>query len=58
MNIQDTNKRIRLIMHLRNKGITDTRVLSAMEKVACDAYVPAAVLDQAWDDIALPSGAH
>ena len=56
MNTQDTNKRIRLIMHLRNKGITDTRVLSAMETVARDAYVPAAVLDQAWDDIALPIG--
>lgn len=43
-------------MHLRNKGITDTRVLSAMETVPRDAFVPAAVLDQAWDDIALPIG--
>lgn len=56
MNIQDTNKRIRLIMHLRNKGIVDTRVLSAMEKVPRENYVPAAVIDQAWDDIALPIG--
>lgn len=56
MNTQDTNKRIRLIMHLRNKGITDTRVLSAMEKVPRDAYVPDVMQDQAWDDIALPIG--
>ena len=56
MNIQDTNKRIRLIMALRNKGITDTAVLAAMEKIPRDVFVPAAVLDQAWDDIALPIG--
>ena len=56
MNIQDTNKRIRLIMHLRNKGITDTRVLSAMETVPRELYVPEAMQDQAWDDIALPIG--
>ncbi len=56
MNIQDTNKRIRLIMHLRTAGITDTAVLSAMEKTPRDAFVPAAVKDQAWDDTALPIG--
>ena len=53
---QDTNRRIRLIMHLRTMGITDTRVLAAMETVPRDAFVPAAVKDQAWDDIALPIG--
>lgn len=53
---QDTNKRIRLVMHLRNMGITDTRVLGAMEKVPRDFFVPAAVKDQAWDDMALPIG--
>lgn len=56
MNTQDTNRRIRLIMHLRNMGITDTRVLAAMETVPREAFVPAAVKDQAWDDIALPIG--
>lgn len=53
---QSTNKRIRLIMHLRNKGITDTRVLSAMETVPREIFVPHAVQDQAWDDTALPIG--
>lgn len=56
MNTQAANKRIRLIMHLRNMGITDTNVLSAMEKVPRDEFVPDAVKDQAWDDMALPIG--
>ncbi|HBR69014.1 MAG TPA: protein-L-isoaspartate O-methyltransferase [Rhodospirillaceae bacterium] len=50
------NKRIRLIMHLRTRGITDTNVLSAMERVPRDAFVPREVLDQAWEDTALPIG--
>lgn len=56
MNTQNTNKRIRLIMELRNKGITDTNVLSAIERVPRDAFVPAQMRDQAWDDMALPIG--
>lgn len=56
MNAQDMNKRIRLIMHLRTRGITDTNVLSAMERVPRDAFVPREVLDQAWEDTALPIG--
>lgn len=56
MNMQDINRRIRLVMDLRNKGITDTAVLGAMERVPRDIFVPAAVRDQAWDDMALPIG--
>ena len=56
MNIQAANKRIRLIMDLRTKGITDTRVLSAIEKVPREFFVPAQAVDQAWEDIALPIG--
>ncbi len=56
MNTQDANKRIRLIMHLRNKGVTDMNVLGAMEKVPREKFVPDAVRGQAWDDIALPIG--
>jgi len=56
MNTQDINRRIRLVMDLRNKGITDTSVLSAMERVPRDIFVPAAVRDQAWEDMALPIG--
>lgn len=56
MNTQNTNKRIRLVMDLRNKGIIDINVLSAMERVPRDEFVPEAVLHQAWDDMALPIG--
>ena len=56
MNTQAKNKRIRLIMDLRNKGITDTNVLSAIERVPRDEFVPAHSQDQAWEDMALPIG--
>ena len=55
MNSEDTRK-IRLIMSLRNSGITDTDVLSAMERVPRELFVPAAMQDQAYEDIALPIG--
>lgn len=53
---QDTNKRIRLVMHLRNMGIHDRHVLSAIEKIPRDFFVPDAVKHQAWEDMALPIG--
>ena len=56
MNTQDINKRIRLIMDLRNKGIVDTDVLSAIERVPRDVFVPHHSRDQAWEDMALPIG--
>jgi protein-L-isoaspartate(D-aspartate) O-methyltransferase len=56
MNTQDINRRIRLIMELRTKGVTDMDVLASMEKVPREFFVPPAVKDQAWDDIALPIG--
>lgn len=56
MNTQSANKRIRLIMDLRTKGITDTNVLSAIERVPRDVFVPFHSQDQAWEDMALPIG--
>lgn len=52
----EAKRKIRLIMTLRNAGITDTRVLSAIETVPRDEFVPAAMQDQAYEDIALPIG--
>ena len=49
-----TASKIRLVMHLRTAGITDTKVLSAMEKVPRERFVLPAMQDQAWEDIALP----
>lgn len=56
MNTQDINKRIRLVMALRSKGVTDTAVLGAIEKVPRDLFVPEPVRDRAWEDTALPIG--
>ncbi len=56
MNIQAANKRIRLIMELRTAGITDTAVLSAIERVPREEFVPMHSRDQAWENIALPIG--
>ena len=55
MNAAATRK-IRLIMHLRNMGITDMDVLKAMERVPREAFVPPAMHDQAYEDTALPIG--
>ncbi len=55
MNAQ-TTKIIRLLMHLRNMGIVDTDVLAAMERVPREMFIPAAMQDQAYEDIALPIG--
>ena len=47
---------IRLIMALRNAGITDTAVLSAIEKPPREIFIPSQMHDQAYEDIALPIG--
>lgn len=46
----------RLIEELRRAGIADERVLAAMGQVPRDRFVPAAFLDHAWDNVALPIG--
>lgn len=45
---------IRLIMALRKSGVTDTRVLSAMETVPREFFVPETFRDRAYEDIPLP----
>ncbi len=49
-------RKIRLLMHLRRSGITDHRVLGALERVPREAFVPDSFLDQAYEDRALPIG--
>lgn len=46
--------KIRLIMELRREGITDTRVLSAIERTPRDVFVAAPFKDQAYENVALP----
>lgn len=56
MKTQDINRRIRLVMDLRRKGISCAAVLGAIERVPRDEFVPREVRDQAWEDMALPIG--
>lgn len=46
--------KIRLLMKLRSAGITDTRVLAAIEKVPREMFVARMFLDKAYADVALP----
>ncbi len=50
----DPSKKIRLLMELRRAGINDTAVLSAVENVPRDLFVPDAFRDRAYEDTALP----
>lgn len=47
---------IRLIMELRKQGITDSRILGAIERVPREAFVPETFRDQAYENTALPIG--
>ncbi len=46
----------RLILALRSTGITDTAVLSAIERVPRELFVPETFRDQAYENTALPIG--
>ncbi len=48
------SRKIRLIMDLRNQGVTDTAILSAIETMPREAFVEEAFLDQAYANQALP----
>lgn len=47
-------KRRMLDQHLRARGITDERVLAAMQRVPREEFVPEALRPHAYDDRALP----
>ena len=49
-------RKIRMIMELRRSGITDTRVLAAIERVPRELFVPEPFQDRAYDNVALPIG--
>lgn len=46
--------RIRLIMELRREGITDSRVLGAIERVPREAFVPDTFRHRAYENTPLP----
>lgn len=45
---------IRLLMELRKQGVTDTRVLGAIERTPRELFVAEPFLDRAWENQALP----
>ena len=49
-------KKIRLILELRESGISDTKILSAIEKVPREKFIPDNFRNQAYDNLALPIG--
>ena len=50
----DDARIIRLIMELRQEGISDTRVLSALERVPRELFVPPSFAERAYDNTVLP----
>ncbi|MBI28856.1 MAG: Protein-L-isoaspartate O-methyltransferase [Alphaproteobacteria bacterium MarineAlpha5_Bin11] len=49
-------RKIRLIMELRESGITDSKVLSVIEKIPRMNFIPETFKHQAYENIALPIG--
>ena len=49
-------KRLRLLMELRRAGISDSRVLGALELTPRELFVPAGLRDEAYENVALPIG--
>ncbi len=52
--MNDAARKIRLIMELRQQGISDTKVLSALERIPREQFVQESFRDQAYENIALP----
>lgn len=46
--------RMRFVYTLRSRGVTDTRVLSAMEQIDRQAFVTGIFTDRAYEDMPLP----
>ncbi len=49
-------RKIRLVMQLRQSGIQDIEILNAIERVPREHFIPEAMSDQAYEDIAVPIG--
>jgi len=49
-------RKIRLVMELRRSGVTDTRVLSTLERIPREQFVPLPFRDKAYENAALPIG--
>jgi len=50
----EDHRKIQLIMELRNKGVRDTRVLDAMERIPRERFIDERFVADAYADTALP----
>jgi protein-L-isoaspartate(D-aspartate) O-methyltransferase len=50
----EATRKMQFLFHLRQKGVTDTRVLQAMEKIDRGAFVKGHFADRAYEDMPLP----
>ena len=51
---QEETRRAKLVLGLRSGGVTDPKVLSAIEQTPRDLFVPDLFQERAWEDSALP----
>lgn len=49
-------QKIKLLMHLRRRGITCNRVLEAIETIPREIFIPSTFQHQSYEDMALPIG--
>jgi protein-L-isoaspartate(D-aspartate) O-methyltransferase len=54
--VTSPEKIARLILELREQGISDTRVLGAIERTPRELFVPDTFRDRAYENVALPIG--
>jgi protein-L-isoaspartate(D-aspartate) O-methyltransferase len=52
--VSKEDRKMQLVLSLRNQGVRDIKVLEAIEKVPRELFVNNVFKDQAWDDSALP----
>ena len=53
---KNAEKAARLILELREQGISDDRVLAAIERTPRELFVPETFRDRAYENVALPIG--
>lgn len=51
---EEETRRARLVLGLRSGGVTDPKVLNAIEQTPRDLFVPGLFQERAWEDSALP----
>lgn len=52
--VQDAERKMQFLFQLRSKGVTDTRVLKAMEAIDRGTFVKGIFADRAYEDMPLP----